>query len=198
MHASAYLFSPTSPNGRPELGVGLQGLPVRVPQPGCSGSEAPGRLASGKAPAVVLKLHSRQRSARTNLRSAFSDVESSAAGQVPAGADLPVVLSTRRLSPVLQGAPIPFPDATGPLGGCARASRASRQVACCRRVAYGGGGGAPVVGGGGPARSSPQATTRDCRVPAARHGAFRLRASRRGGSGGTRTKAGACEAAPVA
>ena len=39
------------------------------------GSEAPGRLASGKAPAVVLRLHSRQRSARTNLRSAFSDVE---------------------------------------------------------------------------------------------------------------------------
>ena len=47
----------------------------------------------------------------------------------------------RSASPVLQGAPIPFPDATGPPGGCARASRASRQVACCRRVAYGGGGG---------------------------------------------------------
>ena len=198
MHASAYLFSPTSPNGRPELGVGLQGLPVRVPQPGCSGSEAPGRLASGKAPAVVLRLHSRQRSARTNLRSAFSDVESSTAGQVPVGADphaAPQALDAfellRSASPVLQGAPIPFPDATGPPGGCARASRASRQVACCRRVAYWGGGGAPVVGGGGPARSSPQATTRDCRVPDARHGAFRLRASRRGGSGGTRTKAGA-------
>ena len=42
---------------------------------------------------------------------------------------------------MLQGAPIPFPDATGPPGGCARAPRASRQVACCRRVAYGGGGG---------------------------------------------------------
>ena len=36
---------------------------------------------------------------------------------------------------MLQGAPIPFPDATGPPGGCARASHASRQVACCRRVA---------------------------------------------------------------
>ena len=112
MHASAYLFSPTSLDGKPKLGVGLRDSPVRVPQPVYSGGEAPGRLASGRAPVVVLSLHSQQRSACANLRSAFSDVEKSAAGQVPAGADLPVAqgrstVSNRWSSPSRRCYPAP-------------------------------------------------------------------------------------------